>query len=172
MKAAVISIYIEKGTDWQKTFRFFSDKAQSVPIDFTGCAGRCQIRDLEGKLVATPVVTFPDAGMLVLALTNEQTSAIDTDGLTYDATGACTYDVEVVLELHSFQVYESLDEAVHDYAAKFFRKYDNGTSIYDMDASTPFTFIDSVASRYATDPKYAWKVKSLIYEYDLRQYDP
>ena len=80
-------------------------------------------------------------------------------------------DGERVMEFHSFQVYGSLNEAVHDYAEKFFRQYDSGLPVYNMDASTPFTFVDSIAGKYASDPKYAWKVKSLIYEYDLQKYD-
>ena len=76
-----------------------------------------------------------------------------------------------VLETHYFQIYGSLDEAIHDYAQKYFRKWLSGEPVYRMDASTPFTFVDSVAGTYATDPKYAWKVKSIIYEYDLTKYD-
>lgn len=97
MKAAIIDLYIEQGTDWQKTFRFYSDEAQTTPVDFTGSTGRCKIADLEGHTVATPAVTFPaPAGTMTLTLTNAQTSAILVDGLTYDAAGSCTYDVEVV----------------------------------------------------------------------------
>jgi len=76
-----------------------------------------------------------------------------------------------VMEVQSFQIYESMDEAIHDYAQRFFHKWASGQPVYNMDASTPFTFIDSVATTYAGDPIYAWKVKSLIYEYDLQKYD-
>ena len=71
----------------------------------------------------------------------------------------------------SFQIYGSIDEAIHDYCQKFFRKYASGESVYDMDASTPETFVQSIASRYATDPNYADKVLNIIEVYELRRFD-
>ena len=99
MAAAIIDLYIEQGTDWTKTFKFYSDAGQTQPIDFTGCTGRCKISDLDGNIIATPIVTFSaptTGGTLVLTLENALTSAIPVDGVTYDATSAATYDVEVV----------------------------------------------------------------------------
>jgi hypothetical protein len=98
MKAAVIDLYIEQGTDWMQTFAFYSDAGQTRPVDFTGCTGRCKIRDLDGNVVAQPEVSFPvpASGILVLSLPNALTSAIPVDGITYSDTVDCTYDVEVV----------------------------------------------------------------------------
>jgi flagellum-specific peptidoglycan hydrolase FlgJ len=76
-----------------------------------------------------------------------------------------------VMELHQFQVYETVEEAVRDYAKKLLRKYSSGVPVYNIDASTPFTFIDSIAHTYATDPNYAIAVKRIIIEYELTKYD-
>ena len=76
MAAAIIDLYIEQGTDWTKTFKFYSDAGQTQPIDFTGCTGRCKIRDLDGNIIATPIVTFSaptTGGTLVLTLENALT---------------------------------------------------------------------------------------------------
>jgi flagellum-specific peptidoglycan hydrolase FlgJ len=77
-----------------------------------------------------------------------------------------------MIELHSFQVYDSIPAAVHGYCQQFFRRYASGAPVYpEMDASTPETQIRSIAGRYATDPRYADKVLSIIYEWDLQKYD-
>lgn len=76
-----------------------------------------------------------------------------------------------MIEAHSFQIYDSLPAAVHGYCQQFFRRWESGVLIYNMDASTPETFIRSVAPRYATDPRYADKVIRIINEYDLRRFD-
>lgn len=76
-----------------------------------------------------------------------------------------------VREKHYFQAYGTINEAIHDYAQKFFRKWPDGTPVYNMDASTPETFIRSIAPRYATDPNYAAKVLAIIREWDLTKYD-
>ena len=77
-----------------------------------------------------------------------------------------------MIELHSFQIYDSIPAAVHGYCQQFFRKYESGAPVYpELDASTPETFIRSIAPRYATDPRYAAKVLSIIYEWDLQKYD-
>lgn len=77
-----------------------------------------------------------------------------------------------MIELHSFQVYESLPAAVHGYCQQFFRRYDSGAPVYpELDASTPETQIRSTAPRYATDSRYAEKVLSIIYDYDLKKCD-
>lgn len=96
MKAAVVDLYIEKGTDWSQTVEFYSDEEQTQPISFTGYTGRCKIRNLAGSVVAEPVVSFPTAGVMQLSLTNEKTSAIPTEGVLYTETTDCTYDVELV----------------------------------------------------------------------------
>ena len=99
MIAAVINLYIEQGTDWQQTFLFYSDSAQTVPVDFTGCTGICKISDMDGNEVATPVVTFPmpTTGTLVLTLDNAATSTIGVDGaVLYSDTASFAYDVNVV----------------------------------------------------------------------------
>jgi len=97
MKAAVIDLYIEQGTDWSQTFRFWSDAGQTIPVDFTGCTGVCKISDLDGNDVAAPVVTFPSptTGALVLTLARAATSAISLDGVGYSETGSFVYDVEI-----------------------------------------------------------------------------
>jgi flagellum-specific peptidoglycan hydrolase FlgJ len=77
-----------------------------------------------------------------------------------------------MIEEHSFQIYESLTDAVHGYCQQFFRKYASGAAVYpELDASTPESFIRSVAPRYATDPRYAEKVLKIIDEWGLRSWD-
>ena len=77
-----------------------------------------------------------------------------------------------MIELHSFQIYESIPAAVHGYCQQFFRTYASGVPVYpEMDASTPETFIRSIAPRYATDPRYVEKVLTIIEEYDLTRFD-
>jgi flagellum-specific peptidoglycan hydrolase FlgJ len=76
-----------------------------------------------------------------------------------------------VIESHSFQVYESLEAAVHGYCKQFYRTWASGARIYEFDGSSPEAFIRSIAPRYATDPRYAEKVLSVIREYDLEEWD-
>ena len=76
-----------------------------------------------------------------------------------------------MIEEHSFQIYCTIQDAVHGYCQQFFRRYESGAPVYDMDASTPETFIRSVGRRYATDPDYADKVLAIIRRYDLQKYD-
>jgi len=78
-----------------------------------------------------------------------------------------------MIEDHSFQIYESIPDAVHGYCQQFFRTYlYSGLPVYpELDASTPEAFIRSVAWRYATDPDYADKVLGIIGRYDLTRYD-
>ena len=99
MIAAIVNLYIEQGTDWQQTFLFYSDLAQTVPVDFTGCTGICRISDLDGNAVAAPMVSFPapTTGTLVLALPSRVTAAISVDGaVLYSDTAAFAYDVNVI----------------------------------------------------------------------------
>ena len=70
-----------------------------------------------------------------------------------------------VKEVHLFQVYSDLDEALTDYRDKLAKPW------YVRDFSSPQAFIDSIASKYASDPNYARKVKSIIRDYDLEKYD-
>ena len=77
-----------------------------------------------------------------------------------------------VRETHAFQKYGSVEEAIHDYARGYLRSWDSGVKVYKfMNASTPFTFIVSVAPTYASDPKYAKAVIRLIGEYNLERFD-
>lgn len=70
-----------------------------------------------------------------------------------------------VIEVHAFQVYESLEASVHDYCQKFFRP------LYTPDLSGPEAFVRSIAARYATDPRYAAKVIQLMREYELERWN-
>ena len=57
-----------------------------------------------------------------------------------------------------------LDPMIHERAS--------GAPVYpELDASTPETFIRSVAPRYATDPRYAEKVLAIIEEWGLAAWD-
>ena len=76
-----------------------------------------------------------------------------------------------VMEPHSFQVYESVEAAIHGYCKQFYRTWSSGARVYDFDGSSPEAFIRSIAPRYATDPRYAEKVLSIIWEYDLEAWD-
>ena len=77
-----------------------------------------------------------------------------------------------VRETHAFQKYNSVEEAIHDYARGYLRSWNSGVKVYKlMDASTPYTLIFSVAPTYATDPNYAKKVIILIGEYNLERFD-
>ena len=77
-----------------------------------------------------------------------------------------------MIEEHSFQIYESIPDAVHGYCQQFFRKYASGVPVYpELDASTPEALIRSIAPRYATDANYAEKVLAIIREWDLTKYD-
>ena len=76
------------------------------------------------------------------------------------------------IELHRFQWYPTTSAAVHGYCQQFFRRYESGAPVYpELDASTPETFIRSIAGRYATDPRYVEKVLTIIEEYDLTRFD-
>ena len=70
-----------------------------------------------------------------------------------------------VMERHWFQIYASIDEALEDYCDKLSRPW------YNRNFSNPFEFIDSIAGKYASDPNYARKIKSIIRDYDLEKYD-
>lgn len=69
------------------------------------------------------------------------------------------------LEPHWFQVYESLEDALIDYCDKIAKPW------YRRDFSSPYAFVDSIASPYATDPNYAKSVKSIIRTYRLEVWD-
>ena len=76
------------------------------------------------------------------------------------------------IELHRFQWYLTISAAVHGYCQQFFRRYASGAPVYpELDASTPETFIRSIAGRYATDAKYAEKVLRIIDEWGLECWD-
>lgn len=97
MKAAVVNLIIEQGTDWSQTVKFYSDTERKVPCDLTGLTGRCKIRDSEGVQVAAPAVAITAlTGTVVLSLTNAQTSAIPVEGYSYSETSTYAYDVELV----------------------------------------------------------------------------
>ena len=76
------------------------------------------------------------------------------------------------VELHRFQWYPTTRAAVHGYCQQFFRRYESGAPVYpELDASTPESFIRSIAPRYATDPRYAEKVLRIIDEWGLKSWD-
>lgn len=77
-----------------------------------------------------------------------------------------------MIEEHSFQLYWSVEDAVHGYCQQFFRTYASGAPVYpELDASTPESFIRSVAPMYASDPRYAEKVLRIIDEWGLKSWD-
>ena len=76
------------------------------------------------------------------------------------------------VELHRFQWYPTITAAVHGYCQQFFRRYESGAPVYpELDASTPETFVRSIAPRYASDPRYAEKVLRIIDEWGLKSWD-
>jgi flagellum-specific peptidoglycan hydrolase FlgJ len=75
------------------------------------------------------------------------------------------------IEPHMFQVYLTLPEAIHGYCRQFFRKWKDGTSVYNFDARSPEAFARSIWPTYASDPKYVDKVIRIIRQYDLTKYD-
>lgn len=83
----------------------------------------------------------------------------------------------MVKEVHKFQMYDSLEEAIHDYCQKFYRKYESGHPVFLIDTTSPADFVAGITSaprpysRYATDSGYAWKLRSIIRDYDLEKYD-
>jgi flagellar protein FlgJ len=68
-----------------------------------------------------------------------------------------------------FRAYASYDEAADDYGAVITtNKNFSGALLHRKD---PSKFADAVAKKYATDPKYAAKIKSVIKTNHLDQYD-
>lgn len=82
-----------------------------------------------------------------------------------------TRDGVRVMEPHWFQMYLTLPAAVHGYCQQFYRRWIDGTRVYVFDASTPETFVRSIAGRYATDPQYAQKVMDRVRRYNLTRFD-
>ena len=76
------------------------------------------------------------------------------------------------IELLPFQMYLTPHSAVEGYCKQFFRKWKNGEYVYKINLSSPEAFIRSIVPPYATDPKYIEKVLRIIYQYDLKRYDP
>jgi flagellum-specific peptidoglycan hydrolase FlgJ len=80
-------------------------------------------------------------------------------------------------EVQSFQHYESMVDAVEDYAVKYYRRYDSGHPVFLIKLDTVESFLDGIQnaprpySRYATDGKYTAKILSIIKEYNLYRYD-
>jgi flagellum-specific peptidoglycan hydrolase FlgJ len=70
-----------------------------------------------------------------------------------------------------FQAYPDIKAALHGYCLQFYRRWQDGTRVYLFDASTPQSFVESVAARYAGDRKYAEKVLEIIRRYDLTRFD-
>ena len=66
-----------------------------------------------------------------------------------------------------FQAYPDLATGVQAYCDKinFQREYQA------VDRSSRDSFIDTLAPVWATDPDYAWKLKSIIRVWDLERYD-
>lgn len=75
------------------------------------------------------------------------------------------------IELKKFQLYPTLDTAIHGYCQQFFRRWKSGEPVYKTDFRSPEAFVHSIARTYATDPKYAEKVLKVIKQYDLERYD-
>jgi len=68
VKAFVKNIFIEQGTTWTMTVKFYQDEAKTQPIDFSSCTGECAIRESFGNLLAEPVVSFPGNGAITMTL--------------------------------------------------------------------------------------------------------
>jgi hypothetical protein len=80
-------------------------------------------------------------------------------------------------EIQRFQHYESLAEAVEDYATKYYHRYDSGHPVFLICLDSVDCFLDGITnaprpySKYATDSRYKQKVLSLIVEYNLSRFD-
>lgn len=74
-------------------------------------------------------------------------------------------------EVHRFRVYPSLVAGARAYCDKWEERWKNGNMKYNPDFAGPQAFVESIAATYATDSRYAEKLKALIYEWDLEQYD-
>ena len=84
--------------------------------------------------------------------------------LTPEGSGAGRY-----LIVGKFQAYDSLQDCFEDYASNI-----NRNPAYKLkDTSNIYTFIHSIASRYATDNPWAYAngVLRIIEKYNLTQYD-
>ena len=101
MAAAVINLYIEQGTNWTHILQFWQDSTKTIPTDFTECSGKCEIRDNNGVLIASSVVSFPGNGVIKLELSKTVTSAIVLQGIGYDQLAEFMYDLEVTDALGS-----------------------------------------------------------------------
>lgn len=99
---------IEQGVTFQKTVAWKDENGNS--IDMTGMTARSEIRTRDGVLIATLAddVAGLSTGVIVLALTDLQTEALDFDTAVYDLE--ISHSGQVIKRLLKGQV--TLDRAV------------------------------------------------------------
>lgn len=90
-------------------------------------------------------------------------------GKTYNAKTAEVYDNEIVSIKADFRAYNSFEESIQDHSNFLLnnKRYSKATS-----ATDPIDVCDELQKAgYATDPAYSTKLKALITQYNLREYD-
>ena len=97
MAAGSLDLYIEKGSDFAKTF--YLKNSDNVAIDLTGCTAYGQIKslaDLSGTALASFVVTIPSPqsqGRIDISLSKATTSALGGTGPTWKYKKQYAYDI-------------------------------------------------------------------------------
>lgn len=85
------NVTIEKGTPW--SFMFDLSDMDDHTLNFTGYTVRCQMRKMNGALVATPTASITNVGLVTLSLTNDQVALIPSSYNGMDQYDVAEYDV-------------------------------------------------------------------------------
>jgi hypothetical protein len=95
--AGVYDLYINQGETFEKVFTWLID---DLPVDLSGCTGKCQIRRLpSGPLSMEVPVRIADAGSgkFALNLAAEETATLTASGRGFDQRDKYVYDIELVI---------------------------------------------------------------------------
>jgi len=99
MTAGIHHFRIEQGTTWSRTLRL-RQGTPAVAMDLTGYTVRSSIRKAAHSTASmadfTCTLTDPADGTFTLSLTAAQTSALPTEGGSWDEPSRYAYDVEIV----------------------------------------------------------------------------
>jgi hypothetical protein len=95
--AGIYDLYINQGETFEKVFQWLIN---NVPVDLSGCTGKCQIRRTPNTPLSLEVpVSITDAanGKFSINLTAAQTSLLTASGRGFDKTDKYVYDLELVI---------------------------------------------------------------------------
>lgn len=91
------------------------------------------------------------------------------NGKTYNAKTCEVYDNEVISIKADFRAYDSYEQSIADHS-NFLRNNSRYSKV--ITCTDPYICADELKNAgYATDPSYASKLKQIITNYNLREYD-